>query len=83
MTTPSIVPTLHEDYDNHRITIVSPESLAGREVVAVDGWPCGALTSFGKCGLILGHKGLCWDCSPELIETAGPWAIRKVTDVHD
>jgi hypothetical protein len=79
----SITPTLREEYDPRRTIIVSPESLAGREVVAVDGWPCDAECALGRCGLVRGHKGLCWDCSPELIETDGPWAIRKATDVHD
>lgn len=31
-----------------------------------------------RCGLVSGHNGLCWDCTPELIESEGPWAVVKL-----
>ena len=70
---PTLFPTLR--LTDGKILIVEHAELAGRQVVRVDGTACRALTPNGRCGLIAGHAGLCWDCSVELIEADGPWAV--------
>lgn len=66
------------DYATGITTIVTPASLAGRKVVAVDARPCGYPTSAGTmCGLVAQHLGDHWECSIELVETEGPWAVMR------
>ena len=71
-----ICPTLSRISDTGVVVITDPAELAGRSVVAVDGWPCMVDTgSDTACGLVRGHKGYHWRCSHEFIEQAGPWAV--------
>lgn len=72
-----IEPTLQKNYETGAVTILNPPELAGRTVVAVDGWPCAMTTQDGLCGLIRGHKGDHWNCSHDLVEQEGPWAIVR------
>lgn len=70
-----IIPTLGR-YHGTGAVITDPPELAGRTVVAVDGWPCLADTGGNTaCGLVRGHKGYHWRCRHEFIEQAGPWAV--------
>lgn len=72
-------PTLTKDTETGVITIVEPERLAGRQVVAVDGIPCGKRYDewhhASMCGLVAGHRHECWQCATELVEREGPWAV--------
>ena len=63
-----------------RTIVKAPESLAGRELVSVVGYPCNNRHQNGRdvCGQIQGHYGPCWKCSPELVHQAGPFAMRRV-----
>lgn len=71
-----IQPTLQKDSDTDTVTIVSPPEWAGREVVRVEGWPCAQpIGTRSICGLIRGHRGPHWECSIELVEESGPWAV--------
>lgn len=73
-----VSPSLTMDYTTGIATIVTPASLAGRRVVAVDGRSCGYPTGADTtCGLFSGHWGNHWECSIELVETEGPWAMLR------
>ena len=56
-----ISPSLTMDYATGITTIVTPASLAGRTM----------------CGLVVQHLGDHWECSIELVETEGPWAVMR------
>ena len=79
---PTIVPTLRSHYDDQgnrvKVTIIDPPDLVGREVVRVEGLACFVATPGGRCGLVKGHLGICWDCAVDLIEQSGPWAVVVV-----
>lgn len=69
--------------DNGHSIIVDPGTLAGREVLSgVDAEAClekapAPWDNFGGaiCGLVKGHEGDHWICSPELVEEGGPFMV--------
>jgi len=77
---PTLTPTVMNvtSSTHYRLFLVTaPNEIAGKYIARVDGFPCNALTPTGRCGLVSGHNGPCWDYLPELIESEGPWAVLK------
>ncbi len=60
------------------VFIIDPPDLVGREVVSIVGRPCGKRYERDICGLNEGHYGAHWQCSPELVQQSGPYAMKRV-----
>lgn len=76
----AIAPTVTREPTVLDATRIIDTDLAGRIVVQVDATPCAQRTGdHDICGLVCGHRGECWRCSPELVEQSGPWALLPPT----